>query len=360
MTATRDLISPKSPRWSRVLERVEHQVYHLPEYVTFDAELCAGRPLAFVYEEPGGVWLLPLIVRWVPGTDRIDAVSPYGYPGPVSDRRDEAFWERALAALLGTLAEQGVVSLFVRLDPLVDVPYRALQTVGTLVTHGPTVSIDLRLSYEAWWLQLRKYNRRTIRQALRNGWECVVDDWSYLDDFLAVYDETMTRKGAAPAYRLERDYFERLRAALGDRAHLMLLLADGQLIDGNVMLSTGTVLQAHLAGTRTRYLPHASRLFFHEAFRWAQLQGFEVLHLGGGVGAKEDSVLRFKQGFSLQQHPFRSLRVVVDPGCYRRLTLMRPVGSVVDDGTGFFPSYRIPSGSPTSRGPRLGDEGARS
>ena len=43
------------------------------------------------------------------------------------------------------------------------------------------------------------------------------------------------------------------------------------------------------------------------------------MHLGGGVGSREDSLLHFKKGFSDRRHVFSTWRWVVEPDAYRSL-----------------------------------------
>jgi hypothetical protein len=342
MSLAGEIVGPCSPRWSAVLSRVWHEVYQLPEYVAFDADLVSGRPSAFVFENDGGVFLLPFVIREIPGTGRCDAVSPYGYPGPLSDRTDPPFWRQALASLRQTLVQEGLVSLFVRLDPLMPVPLEALSEFGTLMRHGATVSIDLRLTREEWWPQLRKDHREAINRSIRLGRVSVMDDWGYLDEFVSLYEETMTRVHAAPEYFFDQDYFRDLRDAVGERAHLMTVLdEDHHPVAGSVLLTTGGIMQAHLAGSRTtRRREEPFPFMIHEAVRWGRSYGCTAFQLGGGVGGQEDSVFDFKKGFSPNRHDFHTLRIVLDAEAYREMALKADPTADPCDHRGFFPRYR--------------------
>ena len=121
------LLAPDDPEWTDALRQVDHDTYHLPEYVVLDSLLTGDRPAAFWYREGGRMFLLPLTLRRVPeppgrldlrsahtkGADSnsTDAISPYGYPGPVSnaDPADHGFWERACEGLRDTLSAHGIV-----------------------------------------------------------------------------------------------------------------------------------------------------------------------------------------------------------------------------------------------------------
>jgi lipid II:glycine glycyltransferase (peptidoglycan interpeptide bridge formation enzyme) len=342
MPVSGEIIGSSSGRWNEALTRARHQVYQLPEYVAFDADRVGGQAAAFLYEEDDGMFLLPFVIRAIPGTDRSDAVSPYGYPGPVCDRSDQEFWQRALAALVTRLRRERLVSLFVRLDPLTPVPYPALAQYGTLVRHGSTVLIDLRLTEEKWWHQVRNNHRRAMRKSIRLGRSTVVDDWTYLDAFVSIYHETMTRVHASPEYYFDWDYFQRLHELLPDQCHLQIVLADDEPIAGCVLLCDHAILQLHLWASRTDYQRREGTPTFqiNRAARWGREHGCTVFHLGGGVGGQEDSVFDFKKGFSPNRHDFHTLRIVLDTEGYRDLVLKTDPTADPDDHSGFFPRYR--------------------
>ncbi len=338
-----DLIEPDSERWRTALEKCWHQVYQRPEYVRFDAQLTGSSPTAFVYEEGDDLFLLPFVTRPITGTDRFDAVSPYGYPGPIVNSADPEFIGRAAVAFLDTLRQAQLVSLFVRMDPLQRIAFDPLGEIGLLHTHGSTVSIDLSLTREQWWTQVRKDHREAINRSRRLGRTSVMDDWNYLDAFVSLYAETMDRVGAAEGYHFGRDYFQRLHQMLGDEAvHLLIVLADDEPIAGSLLLTGGGVMQAHLAGVRTAFQRAEStpRFLVHESVHWGHERGYTAFHLGGGVGGQEDTIFEFKRGFSPRRHPFQTLRVVADPAAYRELLHAGQPSADPADLSGFFPLYR--------------------
>src|SRR2546421_2062361 len=104
-----DLLTPDNPFWHAMLREVSHDVYHLPGYVSVAAGHEGGEACAFVAEEAGCRFLMPLIVRSI--DPRIvghraplhDVTSPYGYPGPLlaCEAKSKAcgFLDRAMDAL---------------------------------------------------------------------------------------------------------------------------------------------------------------------------------------------------------------------------------------------------------------------
>ena len=357
------LLRPWEPEWVTVLRAARHDVYHLPRYADMDASRVGGEAVAYRYREGSRVLLQPLILRHVPGADPgsgagtparpvLDAISPYGYSGPVSDAPliDEGFWRRACEAMPGCLAGAGVVSCFVRLHPLLPPRLDALARVGRLVQHGHTVTIDLRTAEQEQWAQVRPNHRRQINRARRHGITVRLDDWTRLGEFVDVYHETMTRVGASPEYFFDRGYFDGLHAALGDTTHLAIAEREGEVLGGGLFLSHAGILQYHLGATRTEHLPEQPvKLIFDEVRRWAGGRGWTDFHLGGGVGGSEDSLFHFKAGFSRDRPAFFTWRLICDPEAYQRL-VERP--GVPQDSGGHFPAYRVAGSAPAAQGNR--------
>ena len=332
------LLGPDDAAWADTLTRLEHDVYHLPEYVRLDARLSGGTPAAFRYDDGGRVLLLPLVLRAVPDTDQRDAVSPYGYPGPVSNAgpADAGFWRRACRAMADLLCTHGIITAFVRLHPILPASTAALAGVGTVVHHGETVSVDLSLSAADMWQQTRRSHRNQINKARRAGVSVVIDDWDRLDEWIGTYHANMRRVGAASFYFFSADHFHRLRAALGERVHLAVALADGELLGGNLFFEHDRIMHTHLQATRDGRIHHADKLLYDEIRRWGRERGNAIYHLGGGVGGGTDSLFAYKAAFAAGRHDYHTWRVVTDTGAFEKLA-----GTPTPDAmSGRFPPYR--------------------
>ncbi len=336
------LVPPEDPRWHEALRELRHDVYHRPEYVTHDAA-GSGEPRAFLYRQGAHVLLVPLVLRTIPGTDQVDATSPYGYPGPVASASldDEPFWATACAALVATLRERGVVSCFLRLHPLLALRHDVLGRHGRLVQHGHTVSIDLSAPEKVQWGDVRKRDRNYVNRATRAGLSVTVDDWSLLPGVARAYAETMELREAGASYRFDAADLERLHEVLGEDLHLVAVRHEGEVVSGVLVLERGGIVQLHLGGTLDsgRHL-HAAKLETDAVRRWAGARGNTVMHLGGGLGGREDTLFRFKAGFSSARNPFFTWRAVLDVGAHD--ALVEAAGHEVGDRTGgdFFPAYR--------------------
>ena len=280
-----------------------------------DANVNGGTPAAFWYREEGHVFVLPLILRDIPDSDLRDAVSPYGYSGPVSDasHEDTAFWRRACDQMIETLGANGVVTTFVRLHPLLPVPLDVLGGAGAVIQHGETVSVDLSLSLEEMWRETRRDHRNHINRARRAGVEVVFDDWERLDEWVAVYHENMQRLGASTVLLLPpRAPGCPTRRGRGPDAP-----------GGGARRRRGGrwqhVLRVRRNDPRVRRLdparrgPPRRRAAVRRGAAVGKDRGNAIFHLGGGVGGAKDSLFSYKAGFSSGRHPFHTWRVVTRP-----------------------------------------------
>jgi hypothetical protein len=261
---------------------------------------------------------LPLIVRSIDGTDRLDAISPYGYPGADASPDDPP----DPAAI--DWSETGLVSLFVR-DRIGNRPCFA---GGTVRSHVHVADGEGGV---------RKRLREQIRRNERRGWGTRLVpgravEMGQLRDFERAYTETMARTGAAERYLYPTSYFARL--VLSERSWLVLAEREGVALAGAIAASSDGYLHYYLGGTADESLSDSpmKNLFWAMIAHGAEL-GLPV-NLGGGV-TPSDSLDEFKRGFASGQAPWHTHEIVCDRGAYDELA-----AAAGDAPEGFFPAYR--------------------
>lgn len=344
------LLTVDDTRWVSVLSESTYDFYDLPGYVDLCAKEDGGEARALLVEDGRDRLLLPLIFRDICEGRGMDATSPYGYPGLIwVGHGDPAFLRSSLIAGVEALRAAGIVSVFVRLHPLLNP--RPPETSGMIIVHGETVSIDLTLSPERLWADTRGSHRREIERAVRLGYVARIDGtWEHLKDFKRLYRQTMTRRHAAPGFFFGNHYFERLRAALGDRLHLAVVEKDGAIAAAGLFVESGGIVQYHLSGTDESFAKvQPTKLMIHFVRGWARERGDLTMHLGGGVGGLNNSLLQFKAGFAPRRHPYRTIRIVVDEARYRQLVQDHDPSLDPADLAGFFPLYRSTASSEPQR-----------
>ena len=113
----------------------------------------------------------------------------------------------------------------------------------------------------------------------------------------------------------------------------------GELLASVLGMGEPPWLHYHLGGaTDAARGTGASHLALYSLACWGRDQGFDTLHLGGGVGGRDDSLLEFKLRFAPEGRTGVAIgKAVHDLAGYLRLT-----GDAAVDWDAFFPGYREP------------------
>jgi hypothetical protein len=344
-------VPPADGRWTSAVQACPHDIYHQPRYAELAARTEGGVPIAFVDDVGGRPCLIPLLERplpaWMGADGVVDLTSPYGYPSPLVGHIGEPDLRAVLRAFVDSARERGAVTAFVRLHPLLPIPDALLRELGTVVVHGPTVVVDLRRTTDAIAADIRSGYRYDMRRLRRSGYVAAIDQWDRFDDFMHLYADTMQRVGAASSYLFGHDYFRGLREALGDALHLITVVApNGETAAAGLVSVCGAIAQYHLSGSHAAHAALApTKLLLETAIDVARERGAAHLHLGGGVGGREDSLFSFKAGFSSGRATFATWRVIVDPACYDELSARwsARTGRPAEPSHGYFPAYRMPA-----------------
>jgi serine/alanine adding enzyme len=337
-------------------------VYFTPAYAALFASLDGDRATCALWESSQGRAIFPLQIRpltrlpfwsprWLGGladSPAYDAISPYGYSGPLTDARSPSEASKIIRIFLDALEEElraeRVVSLFVRLHPLsgnslyfpVDKLSMALRT--------ETVFIDLT---EAWYKELASACRYEVRKSERRG--VVVETTDNPEDWQAfgrIYRRTMEDRAARRWYVFPQEFFLETRERLDQGVSLVAARQEGELIGGSIFLHSFGRGQYHLSGSLAKGtgLGVSNRLVV-EGARLCESRGCATLHLGGGV-EPSDGLWKFKASFSPHRAVWDKACLVLDQPAYERLEsgrseyLLRKAISTNDKSRGGFPSYR--------------------
>ena len=333
--ARASLVETGADAWDDLLDGLDlGDTYLRRDYVASACLLDPGRPVFLHLAGAGGDAVFAAILRDVPEARGMrDVTTPYGYGGPVVAGDD------APAAEFYELYEEWctanrVVTTFIRFHPL----------FGN-ARYAPAHVRRERLANTATWplepgrdlfAGMHAMHRRGCRKARAAGVDVRVEEApERLDDFAALYEDAMRRHAAESFYFFPDAYWEALASRLRDRLLRADACYDGELVATILCLATGPWLHYHLGATseRGRELA-ASKLLFYETARWGQEHGFDELHLGSGLGGRENSLWQFKQRFS--PHPGREFwigKIIHDREAYLHLS-----GSASLDG--YFPAYR--------------------
>lgn len=325
------LVEVGPDRWDDELCRLGVTDAYLSHgFVRASAELVDATPTLLHLAATEGDIVFAALIR----DDPCDVVSPYGYGGPVGVGAEPPV-ARFAPAYDAWCSERGVLTSFVVFHPLfanaahaADLGFRPVPLAGTVAWR--LADADLRG-------RMHKHHRRLVRRAENAGLVASVDPAPVdLSAFVELYTDAMRRLDASPFYLFSPPYWT---ALLRDVPLVRVDVhdADGELAAAVLGMGSPPWLHYHLgASAQGGRGTGASHLALCTLAEWGRENGYAVLHLGGGVSGRADSLLEYKLRFS-PDGLLRAAtgRAVHDPAAYARLT-----GANGVDWEGFFPAYR--------------------
>ena len=318
-------------RWDEELQAAgATDVYYARGFVRASAALVGAEPILLRLQGGAGDVFLACLVR----SDPTDVVTPYGYGGPVAAGDDPPLAGFA-AAYEAWCKRRGVVTSFLVFHPLLgnaDSPasagFHRIPLAGTV----------------AWPLDrgellpaIHKHHRRMIRRAARYD-VAIQPAPADLAEFVAVYEQTMRRANASPFYFFPRPYWDALAAGV-KLVRVDVRDGGGALLASVLGMGEPPWLHYHLGGAADAARgTGASHLALYHLAQWGRDHGYATLHLGGGVGGRDDSLLEYKRRFA----PDGLKRAAIGKAVHDRAAYARLTGADSVEWDGFFPAYREP------------------
>lgn len=325
------------------------EVFGHPDYVALFAE--PGDRVVCASWSGAGAILLPLVLRpvrresWTsPSVDDWDATTPYGYGGAFSLNATPAdtagFWD----AFASWASASALVSVFARLSLFEEqvVPFR-----GDIVEAGPNVVRTLELDDETLWRDYAHKVRKNVTRARRAGLRVEVDETGRrLDEFKAIYNATMQRRGAARRYHFSEHFFRGICEHLEGQFSFFHTIAGDRVVSSELVLVSSDYLYSFLGGTASdAFELRPNDLLKHEIIRWGRAMGRRAFVLGGGY-EPDDGIFRYKLSFAPGGAvPFRTARLTIDAARYARLVEARARHEAAESlqwqpHAGMYPAYR--------------------
>lgn len=257
-------------------------------------------------------------------TEYYDIASPYGYSGPLVCARDQgslrALWQGFVAAFHQYCCEAHIVCEFARLNPFTgNHKHLRAETQGVRAS-GRIVYVDLTKSEQELWQGLNRGNRSNINKAKRSGVRVDLgdggEDWQR---FYQLYVAAMRRNHANRWYYFSPEFFSDCSTLLEGKISLFCARYEDRNIAAASFLHDGDVVHYFLGGSDADYLAlRPNNLLMYRAIGWAKEQGYRLFNLGGNYGT-DDSLIRFKAGFSKLQTTFHTYRTIHNPMVYEEL-----------------------------------------
>ena len=268
-----------------------------PRYVVADSKRSSAlKPKFFLYEE-GSLW-------WFHGFHVVGDVakSPYCYGGPIAldnvgyTDNTKKFLINAYDAYMSWGDKNGIKSHSIQFHPMAE-NHRLWS--GEVFKKSETVFMDVERETTSTLSTFEKRTRNAIHNAQRHG---VTVKAHYgiesVMEFREFYLENLKSITTDKFYQFNKQYFE----AMSELGSVWSAYYDDELIASAFFLVSNYQADYHLsASTAEGKRLNAMSLIISQFAYWCADSGIKFIYLGGGKGGSDDSLFKFKSGFSSQR-----------------------------------------------------------
>lgn len=346
--------SNEKEKWNKLVRGFkQHDIYHMIEYVRSFQIHGDGEPCLFYYQKNDTKALNVVMKRdialdykfkeKIPRNTYFDLATPYGYGGfLIEGNNNNQAIEEIMHSYNSFCVNNNIVSEFVRFHPMLE-NHKELEKYYDILNLGKTIHIDLD-SEEQIWSNLTSKNRNVIRKAekasieIRQGFS-----QELMDKFIELYNDTMKRAGAKDYYFFGDQFYTSMMNDMRGNLKFFYAVYEEKIIAISMILLSNKKMHYHLSASNAEYLNLApTNLLLYKVACWGSDNGYEILHLGGGLGGQEDSLYKFKKSFNRQSsNNFLVGRKIFNQEIYNKLTILNTTDIEYKSGTSFFPAYRI-------------------
>ncbi|MDP4132469.1 MAG: GNAT family N-acetyltransferase [Bacillota bacterium] len=339
----------QSDRWDNIVKSFkDYDVYYLSGYVKAFELHGDGEPMLFYFDN-GSTRAINVAMKRdiakdenfvgkIPENTYFDLSTPYGYGGFIIEGDDI----KSLNDSYGEYCQKNnIISEFVRFNPVINNCRNAAETYET-VCLGNTVCIDTT-NDDIIWDNFISQNRNKIRKAKKSGLKVFWgrDEW-LIDEFIKIYNETMKRDNATSYYYFNKEFYQSVFNDLKYNSMFFYTKLNDEIIAISIIMYCNNKMHYHLSASKKEYQHLApTNLLLYECACFGASIGFKSLHLGGGVGCKDDSLYIFKKGFNRNgDKEFYIGKKIFNSDLYEHLLKIRESEASFNRETSFFPAYR--------------------
>ena len=306
------------------LSYLPFSAYHQKEYARLNLAK-NDKIFEFNYKENFLEFYNISIKSKIPNTDFYDLCSPYGFAGIICNTNDVSFIKRALNAQKEQALKQNIIAEFMLFNPCSNIGENLKNSLDFFAKGNSNVAVYCDNSRFDFYSQRLKSK---INKAKR---EIYVKQSSNIEQFVALYYETMKRNNATDFYFFKQEYFENL---LKNKNTIMFEACfNGKIISMAIFIFDEKAMFYHLGANSTEQMKsnnNAIYAIFECAFDFAYNKGIPLCYLGGGV-EENDELFAFKKQFASFITPFYIGGVIYNKEIYEKFKNDKP----------YFLSYRF-------------------
>lgn len=279
------------------------KVYYHPDFSCIAELNNEGKACAVYYEDSGGKIFYPFLLKKIPehlfSETCYDIETAYGYGGPFVEKAPNI--DSYLKSFCLWAQNLNIVAEFIRFNPVVS-NYKMFNDHYSLSHNRKTVLLTLNNQTQIL-NDCTPAKRRNYKTACKSAlsFYCTKDT----QDFKPLYIDTMKRAKADNYYHFNDSYFANLQQ-LSENMFVIYVKRENMIIAAGLFLTDEVSVHYHLGcGTIEAQKYRANVYYMLNAAFEALKAGKRLMHIGGGLSLNEDdSLFRFKKGFSKQIHDF--------------------------------------------------------
>lgn len=329
-----------------------YSVFHSLQY--FNEQIDSNKLNYFIFKEQDKVLIImPIYINKIESSileqDYYDAISPYGYSGPLicetcNFEHLKSFWD----GVDDWYKNNNVVTEFIRFN--LENNYDCY--TGHLIPALKNIKGELK-SFDEIWTNFKQKSRNNYRKAEKADLKInFYTDNNIAEEnikcFYNIYIKTMKRNDASNNYFFSLDYFTNLILNNSKNIILVIVTKDNKPISAELIIISKDTLYSYLGGTLAKYFNYRPNDFLKiEVMKWAINNHKKIYVLGGGR-VDFDSLYQYKKSFFPKDDDliFYTGRKIINPIIYKELiknlNLEYSSMNLIDDKSTYFPLYKDP------------------
>lgn len=300
------------------------------------------------------VALLPMYLNPIEALDNgntpyYDAISPYGYSGPlfssgIKHNEKIIFWKKIDDWYL----RNNVVTEFIRFSLNENHKLYSGQLIPSLCNVKGKLD-----DFDNIWNNFKQKVRNNYRKAQKSGLEIKIyaenKSADIIDEFYNIYISTMQRNNASEIYFYDKTYFKNLIERHQENTVVATVYKDDIAISTELIIIDNNELYSYLGGTLADYFSFRPNDFLKiEVIKWALENGKSFYALGGGR-QNNDGLFQYKKSFFPKDQDviFYTGRKIINHKLYKKLIKSigidkKTIPHLINDSNYFFPLYNEP------------------
>lgn len=290
--------------WFEDLSNMEiGDVFFSPDYLKSNEPILDGSVECFVFKDGDSTVLYPYIRRKIPGTDRFDITSAYGYGGAIA-RGEKTGFAKFNDLFCEYCRDNGIVTEFIRFHPVFE-NHAFMESYLDGLYKSSVVALDYTRGDFSLTGSVKKEALKKIRRASNRGVSVIEDtEWKYYLQFMDLYHKDMSEKSASSFYFFDKKFFYLLKELMSGRSKIFIAFCNGKMIGGHFVLYGKDYSYNYLSCSNRQYLSSGvNDLLQYKVLEWALDKKIKKHVLGGGRN-NEDSLFHFKSKFSRDRMSF--------------------------------------------------------